>query len=67
VKKEHIKTIFFESFVSDKVALTIAKESGAEVSSLQPLANVTQEEAKKGYIPLMQDNLEKLSKAMLCQ
>ena len=67
VKEEHIKTIFFESFVSDKVARTIAKESGAEVSSLQPLANVTQEEAKKGYIPLMQDNLEKLSKAMLCQ
>ncbi len=67
VKKEKIKTIFFESFVSDKVAKTIAKESGAEVDSLQPLANVTQAEAKKGYIFLMQKNLEKLSKAMGCQ
>ena len=67
VKDENIKTIFFESFVSDKVALTIAKETGAEVSSLQPLANVTEEEAKIGYISLMQDNLEKLSKAMQCQ
>ena len=67
VKNENITTIFFESFVSDKVALTIANETGAEVSSLQPLANVTKEEAQKGYIKLMQDNLKKLSKAMLCQ
>jgi zinc transport system substrate-binding protein len=67
VKEEKIKTIFFESFASDKVALTIAKETGAKVSSLQPLANVTQEEASRGYIVLMQENLKKLSKAMSCQ
>lgn len=67
VKEEDIKIIFFESFVSDRVAQTIAKETGAEVSSLQPLANVTEEESKRGYITLMQENLEKLSKAMLCQ
>jgi len=67
VVKEGIKVVFFESFVSDKVAKTIASQTGAKVDSLQPLANVTQEEAKSGYISLMKVNLEKLSKAMECQ
>ena len=67
VKKEKIPVVFFESFVSDKVALTIAKETNTQVQSLQPLANVTQEEAKKGYIKLMEENLAKLAKAMSCQ
>ena len=67
VKEEDIKVIFFESFVSDKVALTLAKETGAQAQALQPLANVTEEEAKKGYVILMRENLKKLSKAMLCQ
>ncbi|MDF1881083.1 zinc ABC transporter substrate-binding protein [Sulfurimonas sp. MAG313] len=67
VKKEGIKIIFFESFVSDKISRTIAKETGAKVDSLQPLSNVTKEEASKGYIALMQENLEKLTLAMECK
>jgi len=67
VKNEKIKVVFFESFVSDKVAQTIAKETGAKVESLQPLANVTEGEASKGYIAIMRDNLEKLSFAMECE
>jgi len=66
VKEEGIETIFFESFISPKVSETIAKETGAKVQSLQPLANVTEAEADKGYIILMQENLEKLSAAMEC-
>jgi zinc transport system substrate-binding protein len=64
---EKFNTIFFESFVSPKLAQTIAKETGVQVESLQPLANVTQEEAKKGYIALMRENLHKLSAAMECE
>ena len=67
VKEEDIKIIFFESFVSDKIAQTISKETGASVQSLQPLANVTQDEAKKGYVFIMQENLQKLSSAMECE
>ena len=67
VKEEGINTIFFESFVSDKLAQTISKETGAKVASLQPLANVTKEEANKGYIYLMQENLKKLASAMECK
>jgi zinc transport system substrate-binding protein len=67
LKKEKFNTIFFESFVSPKLAETIAKETGVKVESLQPLANVTEEEAKKGYIALMRENLQKLSAAMECE
>ena len=67
VKEESIKTIFFESFVSPKMAETLSKETGAKVESLQPLANVTQEESKKGYVFIMQENLEKISNAMECE
>lgn len=67
VKNEGIEIIFFESFVSPKVSETIAKETGARVDSLQPLANVTEEEAGRGYIGLMRENLDKLSVAMECE
>ena len=67
LSQEKFNTIFFESFVSPKLAQTIAKETGIKVESLQPLANVTQEEAKKGYISLMRENLRKLAAAMECK
>jgi len=67
VRDENIKVIFFESFVSSKVAQTISKETGASVESLQPLANVTQAEAKQGYVFIMRENLEKLSTALECE
>jgi len=67
VNEEGIKVIFFESFVSPKVSETISKETGARVESLQPLANVSSDEATKGYVLIMQENLKKLSSAMECE
>lgn len=67
VKEEDLKIVFFESFVSSKVIQTISHETGVRVESLQPLANVTQEEAKQGYIAIMKENLGKLSTAMECE
>jgi len=66
VRDEGIKTVFFERFISPKIAQTISKETGVEIQSLQPLANVTKDEASKGYIILMRENLRKLSVAMEC-
>ena len=66
VIEEGIKTIFFESFISPKVSQTISQEAGVQVQSLQPLANVTEDEAKIGYIGLMRENLHKLAGAMEC-
>lgn len=67
VRDEGITTIFFESFVSPKVSETIAKETDAKVESLQPLANVKEDEAEKGYVELMRENLDKLTRAMECK
>ncbi|MDO9207578.1 MAG: zinc ABC transporter substrate-binding protein [Sulfuricurvum sp.] len=69
VKKEGIKTIFFEELISDNVAQTIASESGANAKSLQPLENISEEELKshQTYASIMRDNLTKLSEAMECR
>lgn len=69
VKEHRIKTIFFESFVSDALMQSLAKESGARVDVLQPLANIAAEEAAKGtgFKRLMEMNLNKLLHAMECE
>jgi len=69
VKQEHIKTLFFESFVSDKLMRSIAKESGADIEVLQPLANISGDayEAGEDYVSIMQTNITKLAEVLECQ
>ena len=69
VKEYKLKTIFFESFVSDKAIKSIAKEAKVKVDVLQPLGNITADEAKQhlSYEAIMHLNLEKLSKALECR
>jgi len=68
IKEDGIKTIFFESFVSDKVINAIAKDVKVGVDTLQPLGNITKDEAQKGmgYEQIMRQNLTKLQKALEC-
>lgn len=69
VKEHKLKTIFFESFVSDKAIKSIANEANVSVDVLQPLGNITADEAKQklSYEEIMRTNLEKISKALECQ
>jgi zinc transport system substrate-binding protein len=69
VKEKKINTIFFEPFASDKVVKTLAHDAHVEVDMLQPLENITQDEAKKGvtYESLMLENLTKIAKSRECQ
>lgn len=65
--KEHqVKTIFFETLASPKVAEAVAKEIGAETAVLNPLEGLTEEEKKKGldYIGVMKENVYALKKAL---
>lgn len=64
-RKHEIKTIFFESLVSSKVASVIADEIGAETAVLHPLETLTEEEEAAGnhYIQLMEHNLRALEEA----
>ncbi|MEA3331936.1 MAG: metal ABC transporter substrate-binding protein [Campylobacterota bacterium] len=69
VKEHNISTIFFESFVSDKAIKNIAAEAKVSVDILQPLGNITADEADKNltFEDIMRMNLDKISKAMKCQ
>lgn len=65
--KEHdVKTIFFETLVSSKVAEAIASEIGAETAVLNPLEGLTDEEIAAGedYLSIMRANLAALQAAL---
>lgn len=65
-KKHEVKTIFFETLASPKVAETVAREVGAETAVLNPLEGLTEAEQQSGldYIGVMKKNLEALQKAL---
>lgn len=67
IRAKGVTTIFYESFVSDKLAKALAKESGTRVAVLQPLANITAEEIGADYFRLMNANLLKLYDALECR
>ncbi len=69
VKEHSVATVFFETFVSDRAIKSIADEAGVSVDVLQPLGNITADEAKAKltYERMMYINLEKISKALVCR
>lgn len=67
VKQYGIKTLFHESFVSDKLVRSVANETGVQVDVLQPLANITASEIGADYFRLMNANLLKLHNALECR
>ncbi len=67
VREKGIGTLFYEAFVSDKLAASLAAETGVRVDVLQPLANITADEIGVDYFRLMNVNLLKLHDAMECQ
>ncbi len=68
VKEHKLSTVFFESFVSDKAIKSIASEAKVGVDVLQPLGNITADEAKQelSYEDIMRRNLDKISNALEC-
>jgi len=69
IKEKGIDVLFFEAFVSDRLMKSLAKENDIRLEYLEPLANITSQQAEAGmsYENGMYDNLEKLAKAMQCQ
>lgn len=66
VREHGIKYIFFETLTSPKLAKVIANETGAKTAVLNPVGGLTKDEIEegKGYISIMEDNLEILKKAL---
>lgn len=69
VKSQGIKYIFFESLTSSKFAETIANETGAKTSVLDPIGGLSEEDQQKGhsYITIQQQNLKNLRTALDCK
>ncbi|MEN8303197.1 MAG: metal ABC transporter substrate-binding protein [Campylobacterota bacterium] len=68
VQEHSVPTVFFETFVSDRAIKSIAEEAGVSVDVLQPLGNITADEADNNltYEQMMYINLKKISKALMC-
>lgn len=69
IKAQGIKTIFFETLVSPKLANTLAQETGAGTAVLNPIEGLTPDQAAEGqdYDILMRENLAQLRLALVCQ
>ncbi|MCK9455496.1 MAG: metal ABC transporter substrate-binding protein [Sulfurimonas sp.] len=69
VREHKTPVIFFESFLSDKAMKSIAQEANVEVDVLQPLGNITADEARENlsYEEIMRRNLKKIAKALKCR
>lgn len=63
---KNIKVVFYESSGTKKVAEQIAKETGIEIDSLNPLESLTDSEIDSGedYISIMKSNLDSLENAL---
>lgn len=66
VKEEGIRYIFFEELVSDKLAKTLASETGVSTMVLNPVEGLTEAQDKNGdnYFTLMEKNLQNLILAL---
>lgn len=66
VRKDNIKTVFFETGESSKTSETIAAETGVKIEVLRPMEFLTAEEEKAGddLVSLFRKNLEVLKKAL---
>jgi len=64
VADNDIQYIYFEENANDKIARTLADETGVELEVLNPLESLTDEQMDNGedYVSVMEDNLTALEK-----
>ena len=68
VREHGVKTIYFETLVSPRIAETVARETGAKTAVLDPIEGLTTKEASAGaeYFSLMRKNLTALREGLGC-
>jgi zinc transport system substrate-binding protein len=69
VRRDHVRTVFFERLVSPKLAETVAREAGVRTAVLDPIEGLTPDEQRHGtnYFTLMRANLRELRTALECR
>lgn len=66
VEEADIDTVYAETLVPSDVADTIARDAGASVATLDPIAGVTDESAGDDYFEIMRSNLATLREGQQC-
>jgi zinc transport system substrate-binding protein len=68
-KQRGVKTIFFETLVSPRVAETVARTVRARTAVLNPIEGLTEEQRTAGenYVSLMRANLAELALGLQCK
>jgi zinc transport system substrate-binding protein len=68
VREHGVKTIYFETLVSPRIAKTVARETAAKTAVLDPLEGLTNEEVSAGadYFSVMRKNLTALREGLGC-
>lgn len=67
VQTHHVRTIYYETLVSPAVARTVAAETGARVSVLDPLESLDDSSAGSDYLEVMRSNLSALRQGQPCE
>ncbi|MHC0429848.1 metal ABC transporter substrate-binding protein [Streptomyces sp. O3] len=63
-KAENVSTVFFETLASDKMAKTLAEDTGLKTDVLDPLEGITDQSQGDDYFEVMRANLTALEKAL---
>ncbi|MBN1273639.1 MAG: zinc ABC transporter substrate-binding protein [Candidatus Aminicenantes bacterium] len=68
IREKGIQTVFFEVAVGDRMAKTLARETGVRMLVLNPGANLSRREFKEGesFLRLMENNLENICLGLNC-
>ena len=69
VRREHVRTVFFEPLASPRLARTVAREARVRTAVLDPIEGLTPAEQRAGadYLTLMRQNLRALRGALGCR
>ena len=66
IRETGAKTVYAETLVSEDVAKTLARETGARLAVLDPIEGITSASAGRDYPTVMRANLEVLRAGQEC-
>ncbi|HNQ32003.1 MAG TPA: metal ABC transporter substrate-binding protein [Candidatus Woesebacteria bacterium] len=68
IKDNNIRYVFYEKLESERIAMTLTKETGATLLALQAAHNISAKDLDKGttFIDMMNDNLSNLRTGLSC-
>lgn len=66
VRTHHVRTIYYETLLSPKIADTVAAETGAKTQVLDPIEGLTDSSQGKDYLQVMRANLGNLRAGQSC-